>query len=93
MFQVSTDKLAPFSTSVVVNGTTLHMEVDTGATLSLISQTTYDRLWPKECAPELRDVFVRLRTYTGEELNVLGSAPVTVKYKEQKQDLNLLVVQ
>ncbi len=93
MFQVSTDKLAPFSTSVVVNGTTLHMEVDTGAALALISQTTYNCLWPKECAPELRDVFVRLRTYTGEELNVLGSAPVTVKYKEQQQDLNLLVVQ
>ncbi len=83
MFQVSADRVSPFCTSALVNGATLHMEVDTGAALSLISKATYHRLWPTDVAPELQEVKINLRTYTGEELVVLGSAQVRVQYKEQ----------
>ncbi len=93
MFQVSADRVSPFFTSALVNGATLHMEVDTGAALSLISEATYHRLWPTDVAPELQEVKINLRTSTGEELVVLGSTQVRVQYKEQQEDLCLLVVQ
>ena len=93
MFKVTADKVAPYTTSVVVNGAPLRMEIDTGATLSLISEATYRRLWSAERAPPLSSTNVRLRTYTGEGLKVKGSASVTVECNSQQEDLNLLVVE
>ena len=96
MFQVATDRVdrvAPFTTSVVVAGTTLSMEVDTGAAVTLISKNTYEKSWPQDEAPQLQDAHLNLRTYTGEKLPILGSASVTVEYKGQREELRLLVVE
>ena len=69
------------------------MEVDTGATLSIISKSTYERLWPtKRLAPVLKYSNAMLKTYTGEHIKVLGSIDVNVTYKNQKKQLPLLVV-
>jgi hypothetical protein len=48
------------------------MEVDTGVSLSLISETTYKKLWEANALPELQQTTVKLRFYTGEEIGVLG---------------------
>ncbi len=53
------------------------MEVDTGALLSLVSRSTFDRIWPDR---PLQPSTVQLRTYTGEQLEVLGSVRVQTKY-------------
>ena len=74
-----------------VNGVELQMEVDTGASASIISQTTYQKSWPTH-APPLQPSNVKLRTYTGEELKVLGSLTTEVQYLNQKARLHLLVV-
>ena len=66
------------------------MEVDTGASASIISESVYRKLWPMQ--PSLQPSTVKLRTYTGEELKVLGSLPVEVDYHSQKASLHLLVV-
>ena len=42
--------------------------------------------------PPLRLSHVKLRTYTGEELQTKGSIIVTVEYDEQRERLRLLVV-
>ena len=68
------------------------MEVDTGAALSLISDATYKQLWPSVNAPQLRKPSIRLRTYTGEELQLVGEAVVWVQYQNQQEDLNLVIV-
>ena len=68
------------------------MEVDTGASLSLISETTYKKLWESDTLPELQQTTVKLRTYTGEEMRVLGCINVRVQSKEQEAQLPLLVV-
>ena len=65
MYKVAPDKVAPYQTSVTLNGAHLRMEIDTGAALSLISEATYERLWPREHAPPLTPTTIRLRTYTG----------------------------
>ena len=75
-----------------INGAELPMEVDTGASLTLISKATFDRLWDARVAPNLQSTSSKLRTYTGEDIEVLGVANVTVSFQEQFQQLQLLVV-
>eukprot|EP00731_Ephydatia_muelleri_P001907 Em0001g1907a len=67
-------------------------ELDTGASMTLISKKTLDKLWPRETRPKLRSTSTRLRTYTGESLEVLGIAVVDVVYRDQQAKLKLVVV-
>ena len=92
MFKVTTGKTraTPLIVSVKVNNKDLQMEVDTGASASVISEETYGRLWKREDAPPLRPTAVLLRTYTGEKLALLGSITVDVQYQEQRRTLSLL---
>ena len=68
------------------------MELDTGATVSLISEITYHKLWPESQQPQLHSSSRQLQTYTGEELAVRGSLSIEVCYKQQIKILPLLVV-
>ena len=69
------------------------MEVDTGASVSLISNETFTKLWPDEQGrPELQHSASRLRTYTRQEMEVQGSVTVKVTYGSQQETLPLLVV-
>ena len=77
---------------VTIDGASLEMEVDTGASASIISEATYNKLWQADNAPQLHPSDVKLRTYTGELLGVNGMAQVTVEYGEQKAQLKVLVV-
>ena len=62
----------PLRSTLEVDGKELTMEVDTGAALSIISEATYKKLWESDTPPELQQTSVRLHTYTGEEMSVLG---------------------
>ena len=68
------------------------MELDTGATLSLVSEKTYHSLFSPDAAPQSKASKAELKTYTREVLSILGTITVTVSYKDQVADLNLLVV-
>ena len=83
---------SPFLIAVNVSDVDLLMEVDTGAAVSLISESTYNSLWSGENKPPLQHADVSLRTYSGEKLPVVGQISVVVKYLEQKRLLTLLVV-
>ena len=76
-----------------MNGATLRMQVDTGAALSLISETTYSKACPSGNAPVVQKTSVRLRTYTGEELKLVGMAMVRVRCGKQEEDFKLFVVE
>ena len=67
------------------------MEIDTGAAVLLISESTNNSLWSGENKP-LQQADVSLHTYSGEKLPVIGQISVVVKYLEQKCLLTLLVV-
>ena len=81
----------PLLVSVSIDNASLEMEVDTGASVSIISEETYNRLWSPEDAPPLQKSSVKLRTYSGEQIGVKGSTIVTVKYKDQTEQLPLVV--
>ena len=91
LYKVTARTAAPILATVTVNGVNLTMEVDTGASLSLISETTYNQLWDSD-RPQLQPTEKVLSTYTGETLTVLGSLQVAVQYGAQKSELELLVV-
>ena len=67
------------------------MELDTGAAVSVISEHTYHPTWPQD-RPALQPSSTKLRTYSGEELEVIGSISVQVSYEDQLEELPLLVV-
>ena len=74
----------------LVNGVTLEMELDTGASVSLIPE----EVWKKESFPEseLVESDIPLKTYTGERLRVLGQMQAQVEFNTQTKSLPLLVV-
>ena len=63
------------------------MEIDT-----IISETTYTGLWPKNVRSPLLQSTMLLRTCTGEVLSVKGQVIVNVTYQDQARQLRLLVV-
>ena len=65
------------------------MQVDTGASLSLMSETTFREHWPQR---SLSSTQVRLCSYSGEAIPVLGSVDVNVTYKSQSVTVPLIVV-
>ena len=79
----------PFTVDVKLNGKPLSMELDTGATVSLISQNTFKRLFP---GTELQQSSTKLHSYSGESISVLGQLQVDVSYDDQCVELPLLVV-
>ena len=93
LFNVSHTSAKPLLVTVELNQTLINVEVDTGASVSLISKDTHDKLWPSSAtAPPMQKSNVLLRTYTGEKLDVVGSVSVDVRYKEQIAHLPLTVV-
>ena len=78
LFTVGAHSSKPIKVMVQINDQSLTMELDTGADVSIVSETTYRTLLP---GTDLQSLPVPLRTYTGERTKVLGQVPVTVRYK------------
>ena len=66
----SVDQQEPYTVTLEVNGKPLVMEIDTGASYSVISGALHKQLWPQK---RLMPTTVKLRTYMGEPLAVKGS--------------------
>ena len=62
------------------------MELDTGAAVSLVLESTYQEYWPD------RQLQTQLSTYSGEPLGVLGTLEVEVQYEELRAHLPLFVL-
>lgn len=78
--------------TVTLNGVGTEMELDTGASFMLISESMYRKLWPVQLTPQLQETSVKLTTYTGEAVPILGAIEVTVAHNGQEKSLQLLVV-
>ena len=69
------------------------MEVDTRASVSVISIDTYSKLWLSARAPPIESSEVQLQTYTGHSLPILGTIDEDISYKHQTVKLPLVVVE
>ena len=85
----SSNEAPPVKVHVTVDSQPICMEIDTGVGPSLISESTFNELFPDR---PLSPSSVRLRTYSGEPITVLGCIDANVQYKEQKAQLPILVV-
>ena len=72
MFTVRTASRKPIILDVSVNDVPFKMEFDTGASLSILSEATYHAIAKRSATPALESD-VRLKTYTGEAIKVLGT--------------------
>ena len=88
LFTVAGSSQDPILVEVIINGTPVQMELDTGASLSLLSKSTYEQI----PSLKLQPTFVQLKAYTGEVVQILGEANVTVNYGKHKQQLVVYVV-
>ena len=91
LFSIESQAGKPIQVNLTVNEKPLTMELDTGASYSLISEQTYKATW-SEGAPSLQQSGIKLHTYTGEQVVVVGSITVTVCYNTQVIELPLLIV-
>ena len=80
----------PLEMDMKLDGKPLRMEVDTGAAVSLLSEKTYQSLFPRV---QLLPLTMKPRTYSREPLTVVGQQEVEFKHGEQLATLPLLVVQ
>ena len=92
MYNLTGVSVKPLKVTVCVDNVKLDMEVDTGASVSIISEETYSRLWSEGQQPFLQESAITLRTYSGEQLSIKGTLAVDVQYKDQKASLQLVVV-
>ena len=67
------------------------MEIDTRASRSIVGENTFKQLRSEDRRPAITPTKVKLRTYTGELIPVLGVATVTVSHHNQSKELELLV--
>ena len=65
------------------------MEIDTGAAVSIISQSQQETLVPNAT---LRKRRVKLTTYMGEPMTVVGELDAQVQYGQQSKALPIIVV-
>lgn len=78
-----------FRTSFTVDGKEIDMDIDTGAAVSIISEKIFQATFQKV---PLEAASIKLKTYTGEVMPVLGQFEATVSYKQQTEQLPVIVV-
>lgn len=83
LFNLSDRTSEPYIMDVSVCGQDLQMEIDTGASWSLVSAETYEKLLKSTPDLPLRECGIQLRTYMGESLPVMGRVMVHVKAGQQ----------
>ena len=70
----------------------MRIEVDTGASRSIMSESKLTSIYAPRKAPALHPISTDLRTYTKEVVPVVGSANVIVGYGKSTHVLQLLIV-
>ena len=92
LYNISDRKSEPpaIKLDVMMNNTKIIVEVDTGASATLINESTFHQIWPKQ-KPDVSKADL-LRTYTGEKVPLLGTVNTTIKYQDQTTTLPVLIV-
>ena len=66
------------------------MEIDTGASLTVISEATYRATFGDQ-APQPREANDKLKMYTGDEIPVVGRVDVNIQHNGQRKKLPLII--
>ena len=91
MHTLSASHADPILATIELNKSKLQMEIDTGASRSIVGENTFKQLWSEDLCPAITPTKVKLRTYTGELIPVVGVTTVTVSHHNQSKELELLI--
>ena len=78
----------PLLVTMKVNDQPMTLEVDTGATMTVVPESVWKSTWPTKPVPTV----TRLCTYGGSPLDVVGEVPVSVEYRDQYLNDKIIVV-
>ena len=81
----------PILITLELNEVPLQMELDTGASLTLINRTSYKKI-TRDSPTVLEHSDAQLWTYTGEAVEIMGTVTVQAKYGEQLLQLPVHVI-
>ena len=93
MYSLTNEKYDPIYANVLMNGVPVTMDVDTGASATFISKATYLHLKEESMTEDIERSELRLKTYTGEHIQVLGKVKVHVCYNNCNPNLGVHVVE
>lgn len=88
-FGVNKVSVEPIMVTPRIEGVEIPMELDTGAAVSIISKANVETYFKKY---NLLHTNAKLKTYSGEEIQPAGKLKVMVELNNQKETLDLLVV-
>ena len=91
LYQLGVKRVPPIIVEMEINGSHVQMEVDTGASLSVMSEKMFKELGFERQSSTLEPISAKFRTYTGEVIEPLGLARFLVKYGEKEANLPLIV--
>ena len=91
MYSLQEPAAKPLKATVKVEDHDLIMEVDTGASVTAVSEATLGHIWVVQPAPPLQPTTARLRTYTGEEIPVIRKLTVKVRYRKRSYHCSSLL--
>ena len=83
----------PYQAFIKMNGHPVQMEIDTGASVSVVGEEIFKAIQRGVKPLELQKSSVQLRTYTGDEIPVRGSVLVPVEHHGQDLTLPLIVTE
>ena len=89
MYTVRNRTTKPLIAEVTLNGVSMKMEVDTGASVSIMAEENFQMLLDKGAT--LRPTQAKLFTYTGDPIPVVGTTDVEVEHQGQAATLPLIV--
>ncbi|XP_039887198.1 uncharacterized protein K02A2.6-like [Simochromis diagramma] len=86
-------RVDPYTVDMQIDGKKVNFEIDTGCCLTVMNEATIRETGKDSKPPSLQPIQIKLETYTGDPVKVIGATRVSVKYKQQKKHLPLVVVE
>ena len=83
---------SPILLDFTLNDIPTQFKLDTGAGVSIINKATYEKVLRGNQLPPLGPAKVKLKTYSGETISVLGMTSAVARYKSKLQPVNIHVV-
>ena len=80
----------PLKVPIHIDSQTVCFELDTGATVSLMARSTFERLWPGRPIQPLRD---SVSLWNGSQLRILGYVMVLVSWNGSSRQLPIHVIE
>ena len=79
----------PILINMSLNGSPVHLELDTGAAVTVMSEQKFRQLFPDQ---HIEQPSIELTTHTGELMNIVGETTMEVSFAHQGSKSLVLVV-